>query len=262
MAPLALLLSLLASSALWSSSAALLSAPFAALVDNTDVDKLAISYDEAIKSWNAKLNNEARKDKKEELRKKHPILEFYTKFEKLSGKGEGQALLWMATHVQDKFDKDKDKKECAAKKLELFGKLVKDFAGESWSGGIATALGTQGKWLDIEQSDKLVLELAANPKASKDTGAAALASIVERIEKDKQPSDAEKKKAEELRARLLKDYDGTPIVERLEATEFRDKFLKEGLPVPDFTTKDVEDVEFKLSDYKGKVVLLDFWGFW
>ena len=31
---------------------------------------------------------------------------------------------------------------------------------------------------------------------------------------------------------------------------------------PDFEAKDVEGKAFKLSDYRGKVVLLDFWGFW
>ena len=107
-----------------------------------------------------------------------------------------------------------------------------------------------------------MLELAANPKASKDTGASALASVLTRLESNKKPSDADKKRADELRARLMKDFDGTKVVERLKSAEFKLKNLQDGMAAPDFTTKDVEDVEFKLSDYKGKVVLLDFWGFW
>jgi AhpC/TSA family len=35
-----------------------------------------------------------------------------------------------------------------------------------------------------------------------------------------------------------------------------------GRPVPDITGNDLDDKPFKLSDYKGKVVLIDFWGFW
>jgi peroxiredoxin len=35
-----------------------------------------------------------------------------------------------------------------------------------------------------------------------------------------------------------------------------------GMACPDFTAKDVDGVEFKRSDYLGKVVVLDFWGFW
>jgi len=38
--------------------------------------------------------------------------------------------------------------------------------------------------------------------------------------------------------------------------------LAVGRPCPDFDAVDAEGVAFKLSDYKGKVVLVDFWGFW
>jgi hypothetical protein len=35
-----------------------------------------------------------------------------------------------------------------------------------------------------------------------------------------------------------------------------------GKPAPEIAGNDLDDKEFKLSDYKGKVVLIDFWGFW
>jgi hypothetical protein len=38
--------------------------------------------------------------------------------------------------------------------------------------------------------------------------------------------------------------------------------LAVGKPAPDITGKDLEDQPLKLSDYKGKVVVLDFWGDW
>lgn len=38
--------------------------------------------------------------------------------------------------------------------------------------------------------------------------------------------------------------------------------LAVGRPCPDFQAVDAEGAAFKLSDYRGKVVLLDFWGFW
>jgi cytochrome oxidase Cu insertion factor (SCO1/SenC/PrrC family) len=31
---------------------------------------------------------------------------------------------------------------------------------------------------------------------------------------------------------------------------------------PEINGVDMDGVPFKLSDYRGKVVLLDFWGFW
>jgi hypothetical protein len=38
--------------------------------------------------------------------------------------------------------------------------------------------------------------------------------------------------------------------------------LQVGCTAPDIVAKDTDGVDFKLSDYRGKVVLLDFWGFW
>ncbi len=35
-----------------------------------------------------------------------------------------------------------------------------------------------------------------------------------------------------------------------------------GDPAPEIVGRDLDGVAFKLSDYKGKVVLLDFWGNW
>ena len=38
--------------------------------------------------------------------------------------------------------------------------------------------------------------------------------------------------------------------------------LSIGRTAPEITGQDVDDKTFKLSDYRGKVVLLDFWGHW
>ncbi len=38
--------------------------------------------------------------------------------------------------------------------------------------------------------------------------------------------------------------------------------LQLGMPAPDFESVDENGVKWKLSDYKGKVVVVDFWGFW
>ena len=38
--------------------------------------------------------------------------------------------------------------------------------------------------------------------------------------------------------------------------------LQLGMQVPDFEATDETGAKFKLSDYAGKVVVVDFWGFW
>ena len=43
---------------------------------------------------------------------------------------------------------------------------------------------------------------------------------------------------------------------------FEMRFLSKGKAAPDIEGEDLDGKEFKLSDYKGKVVLIDFWGNW
>lgn len=50
--------------------------------------------------------------------------------------------------------------------------------------------------------------------------------------------------------------------ENARGLRFELEHLALGRPCPDFSAVDAEGVAFKLSDYKGKVVLIDFWGFW
>ncbi|MBK8099688.1 MAG: redoxin domain-containing protein [Planctomycetes bacterium] len=43
---------------------------------------------------------------------------------------------------------------------------------------------------------------------------------------------------------------------------FEARHLAVGCQAPEIEAQDTDGVAFKLSDYRGKVVLLDFWGFW
>ena len=72
--------------------------------------------------------------------------------------------------------------------------------------------------------------------------------------------------------RVQKDYgavkirEGTPYESTLGASAAANLFeirnLGVGKVAPDIDGEDIAGVPFKLSDYRGKVVMLDFWGFW
>ncbi len=55
---------------------------------------------------------------------------------------------------------------------------------------------------------------------------------------------------------------GSTYASMASASIYEAEHLQVGQPVPDFQIVDEANASFKLSDYKGKVVLLDFWGFW
>jgi len=87
-----------------------------------------------------------------------------------------------------------------------------------------------------------------------------LASLLANKDPESQPE------AEKLFQSIIDNFSATP--EHPLATQAKGQ-LEEirgpralGKPVPDIEGDDLDSKAFKLSDYKGKVVLLDFWGFW
>lgn len=75
-------------------------------------------------------------------------------------------------------------------------------------------------------------------------------------------SDEEKaKKAADIAA-CIKTAPNSIGALRANAPTFQKERLQIGMEVPDIEGKDLDGVAFKLSDYRGKVVVLDFWGDW
>lgn len=73
--------------------------------------------------------------------------------------------------------------------------------------------------------------------------------------------------AEEMFDRVIKDFadvkgeKGT-LGEAAEPELFEIRFLSVGKTAPEITAEDIHGKKFNLSDYRGKVVLLDFWAHW
>ena len=77
------------------------------------------------------------------------------------------------------------------------------------------------------------------------------------------------KKADELMAQLKTDFKDTKFVADLEKQEAAgaaakkiQESLKVGTKFPDFEEKDIAGKPLSIANYKGKVVLIDFWATW
>jgi hypothetical protein len=68
--------------------------------------------------------------------------------------------------------------------------------------------------------------------------------------------------AEAKLAEAEKLAEGTILADLIAGPRFEKERLQIGMQAPDIASEDLEGVPFKLSDYRGKVVVLDFWGDW
>lgn len=76
-------------------------------------------------------------------------------------------------------------------------------------------------------------------------------------------------KADALMSQLTNDFSSTPFVIKLQKMQAQEAAAKEiqsslveGAQFPDFNEKDVTGKPLSIADYKGKVVMIDFWATW
>ena len=116
--------------------------------------------------------------------------------------------------------------------------------------GTALRMGAKGEAME------LFAEVIEFNESNELKAKALLARGTLRLENEEQ--DAGVKDLEKI-ATLTKDKD---LIAAADDALFEIRHLQIGCEAPDILGKDIDGVEFKLSDYRGKVILLDFWGFW
>ncbi len=105
-----------------------------------------------------------------------------------------------------------------------------------------------------------MVELADDPRAANALGEDGVAYLKNFVQNDQE--------VETLFTAVINEYPDvvgprdTLLSERAEKALFALRYLSIGKVAPDIEGEDVDGESFKLSDYRGKVVMLDFWGDW
>jgi len=144
-------------------------------------------------------------------------------------------------------------------------RLVSDHIASAAIAGLTLELvyGAPG-WSAQPAAAALRTILAKNP--DKSVQANGLAELALLVGLDDSFGAAGRKEAEALLARIEKEY-GTADFIGMTGAEFAAgarheiQSLRVGQVAPDFEVTDQDGARFELSDYRGRVVLLDFWGF-
>jgi len=251
----------------WLFLVAFVAAPAPALQDPPPVEKpaadpffdLVKQYDSATKEWRDERRAAAKesKEKEDEVKARHPVREYWPRFEALLRGGDGRGLVWMAQNADDKFESSD---EIRARKTEFVARLFKEYADAAWAATDLVALiPRQRSWFDEEWVRTKLDELATKSKTP-DVSAAAYYELARRLNGSRSSAE-DKARAAELFEKIERDYAGTAAAKTLAVKQDAGGYEVGGTP-DDFEATDADGVKFKLSDYRGKVVMLDFWGFW
>ena len=220
--------------------------------------QLGKDYSAAMKAWGEAKREAAKvsKEKEAEVASAHPAKDFWPRYERLVAAGDGHGLVWMVEACEEL---GLSKEATVAKKSECVARLLAECANAEWAASdLVRLLPRQRVWFDeawVREKLGTLSRSAVNPEVA----AAACWELAQRL-KSVKASDEEKREAERLLAKIAADYPGTKAAERLAEKRSASEFDVGGKP--DFDALDPDGVAFKLSDYRGRVVMLDFWGFW
>lgn len=208
--------------------------------------------------WKEEMSDEARR----ELYAKRPGPEFIPEFEALAVEAKGTDVAAAARMQEFGIQLNFQKKPDAAKTLEklLDESITSKALGElpMMMQGYAQMAGKER----VTHSLELLLE-----KSPHDTVKAGSLLSLGKLCCDENASETQMAAGRKHFARLIAEYPKVKGSEGIYA-EVAEGFLfaldnlKIGKQAPDFEVTDENGTKFKLSDYRGKVVVIDFWGIW
>jgi hypothetical protein len=236
-----------------------------------EYDKLQADFQKAQQAWFKEVNkaSEAQTDKSKPLDisnlSPRPEPEFKPRFKAYAEKNAGKpaaipALVWLMQAGALGGTPDADGKAA----LEA---LTKAHAGQEEIGEHLEQL----RYFAWQYGRKPLIELFE--RVAKENGnrkAVAWAefntaiALCEPAAEDKPGDDrsADKKRAGELFRKVVSVHKGTDAARSAEGYIFELDNLQIGMKAPDFEGEDVDGKKIKLSDFRGKVVVIDFWGYW
>ncbi len=215
-------------------------------------ESLVAAYDKAQAQFKEDLSNADKKARKA-IRDKAPVKDFWPRFEAMGQAGEGRALVWLADNIRTNRD-IKSKARGAALK-PIYTALAADHVNADWFEGALESFARDGRQLGLDDTRALIGTMSEKAK-SDDTKAAVLYFGANSLQKEAP------EEAEAMMARILEEFDGTKFSMMARAASIKPEDSEVGKVAPSFMGKSIDGFEFGLEDYRGKVTVLDFYGFW
>ncbi len=190
-----------------------------------------------------------------------PTPEFATRFRTLSEENpgteeSGRALLWLFVNERSR-DTEEQRKITAAHEA-LLDKLLSAHGDASFLEPLAQQC---ARMVSFRKEPNLRVLRALAEKNQSDAVRPWVLYGLGSVDANGATEATKASGRAQLKELCLK-YPASEAAKAAMGTLFEAEHLGLGATPPDFETVDADGVAFKLSDYRGKVVVLDYWGFW
>ena len=221
------------------------------------VDELAKEYDAAVAAWRQSLREAADAAAKKEIRAAHPVQEYYPRFEELLSGGDLRAAVWMIANVRYT-DLKRSEADAAARKL--YAKVLESDLSDARAVREASERIVRDRGRVGEEQAVALLTGAFERAEDRELKASLAFTTASLYGKMKGEGNAEKSFA--WFERVAEEFGDTKVGAQAADQIFVKKHLSVGGTAPTFGGTDVDGNELKLEDYRGKIVVIDFFGFW
>lgn len=217
--------------------------------------KLLEAYEAAETTWREAVRNAEDARQRKELRAEHPAAEFAERFAAMVRRGDGRGLLWELGVVRYLgYTKSKERK---ARELEILSELMGEHTGAEWFAEVLPVIVKQRRNLGPEKFEAYLRQIGERSRHP-EIQAQAIFTLAQVWGRDEETQAA----AMELMKTVAERFPDTEFGRQATDELFRLQYLVVGAEAPDFEASTFDGAAFNLSDHRGKVVVLDFFGFW
>ena len=232
-----------------------------------ELAELQADYTAAQAQWHQQLGTQPAATRPAAERPPHPREAFVPRFrafaEKYAGKSEAlSALMWLATEGA----RVRSPGEGESPAAWALARLARDHAADP---ALADKLSRLFYAVYDVDADTLIEFYRRVLAVNRDKEARARATLnlgfvfYHRAETaEGEAAAADRRQALELFRRCVRDYPQTPAAERAGGFVFELENLQIGMVAPEIVGQDLDGNEIRLSQFRGRVVVVNFWGHW
>lgn len=186
----------------------------------------------------------------------HPARQWWPRFEGLADRGVGVALWWLIRNADAHTGSDEERREL---RLMLFDRIVEEHADALW---LVDAIPEADTMVDELSRDAVLnlglrlLDVSSRPEVR----AMALYEMAGLASRDEADEDGVEMALGFLR-QLVKEQPRHQLARAAEARIYELENLRIGSVAPEVEVSEKEGGPFRLSDYRGRVTLIVFWGY-